>query len=171
VPFEAYASRRIGGAVLSGVETLSEKQAQIAARSQARRDRARSLALDGPADAADAAPLDPLRRLADIAVGVALGVMLDGATVYVSGDPSDATGTPYDRLEMAQLRARLRHLVDQLPEQERRVLHHHYYQHVPFEEIAREAGLTKGRISQIHHAALRRLRQLGTADGNVLLVT
>lgn len=169
VPFEAYASRRINGAVLSGVETLSEKQAQISARSQARKDRARSLARDGAPDAGP--PADPLQRLADIAVGLALGVMLEGATVYVNGDPSDSAGTPYDRVEIAELRARLRRLVDQLPEQERRVLHHHYYQQVPFDEIAREAGLTKGRISQIHHAALRRLRQLSAGDDNVLLVT
>jgi len=169
VPFEAYASRRISGAILSGVETLSEKQAQITARSQARKDRARSLAADGAPDAG--APADPLQRLADIAVGLALGVMLEGATVYVSGDPTDSARTPYDRVELAELRARLRRLVDQLPEQERRVLHHHYYQQVPFEEIARAAGLSKGRISQIHHAALRRLRQLSADDDSVLLVT
>ena len=169
VPFEAYASRRINGAVLSGVETLSEKQAQISARSQARKDRARSLAAD--AAPGTSAPADPLQRLADIAVGLALGVMLEGATVYVSGDPTDSSHTPYDRVEIAQLRARLRRLVDQLPEQERRVLHHHYYQQVPFEEIARTACLTKGRISQIHHSALRRLRQLSADDDNVLLVT
>jgi RNA polymerase sigma factor for flagellar operon FliA len=169
VTFEAFASRRINGAVLSGVETLSEKQAQISARSQARKDRARSLLKDGAPDAD--APPDPLQRLADIAVGLALGVMLEGAIVYVNGDPSDTSGTPYDRIEIAQLRARLRRLVDQLPEQERRVLHHHYYQQVSFDEIAREAGLSKGRISQIHHAALRRLRQLSAGDDTVLLVT
>ena len=169
VPFEAYASRRINGAVLTGVATLSEKHAQISARTQARKDRARSLIRDGAPETD--APIDPLQRLADIAVGLALGVMLEGAAVYVSGEPSDASGTPYDRIEIAQLRARLRRLVDQLPEQERRVLHHHYYQQVSFEEIARDAGLTKGRISQIHHAALRRLRQLSAEQDNVLLVT
>lgn len=169
VPFEAYASRRISGAVLSGVEALSEKQAQISARSQARKDRARSLADDAQDHAAG--PVDPLQRLADIAVGLALGVMLEGAVVYVSDDTPDPSGTPYDRVELAQLRAQLRRLVDRLPEAERRVLHRHYYQHVPFEEIARQSGLTKGRISQIHHAALRRLRQLSADDDDVLLVT
>lgn len=169
VRFEAFAGWRINGAILTGVETLSEKQAQISARTQARKDRARSLA-DGSAPAPDS-PLDPLQRLADIAVGLALGVMLDGATMYVSGDTTDSSGTPYDRVEIAQLRVRLRKLVDQLPEPERRVLHHHYYQQVPFDEIARAAGLSKGRISQIHHAALRRLRQLSADDDNVLLVT
>jgi len=169
VPFEAFASRRISGAVLTGVETLSEKQAQISARSQARKDRSRSLAVDAPPEAATSS--DPLQRLADIAVGLALGIMLEGGTVYVNGDPSDSAGTPYDRLEIAQLRVRLRRLVDLLPDAERRVLHHHYYQHVPFEEIARNAGLTKGRISQIHHSALRHLRQLSANDDNLLLVT
>ena len=169
VPFEAFASRRISGAVLTGVQTLSEKQAQISARSQARKDRARSLADDAPPEAA--ASSDPLQRLADIAVGIALGIMLEGVAVYVNGVPSDSAGTPYDRLEMSQLRAQLRRQVDQLPEAERRVLHHHYYQQLPFEEIARNAGLTKGRISQIHHSALRHLRQLSAGDDSLLLVT
>lgn len=169
IPFEAFAGPRIRGAVLNGVQTLSEKQSQISARVQARQDRARSLAIDG--EAGGMAPRDPLQRLADIAIGLAIGVMLDDRGLYTDGEPADPSGTPYDRLEAAQLRARLRKLVDGLPEAERRVLHQHYYQQVAFEEIARNCGLTKGRISQIHHGALRRLRQLSADAESVVLVT
>jgi RNA polymerase sigma factor FliA len=171
VAFEAFASHRIKGAVLNGVETLSEKQAQISTYLQARKDRARSLAEHGAG--ASTGPHDPLRRLADIVVGLAMGTMLEDADGNADGDAEavDPAGTPYDRLEIAQLRKRLRRLVDLLPEMDRRVLHHHYYQQVPFEEIARSSNLTKGRISQIHHAALSRLRQLSAADDSVLLVT
>ncbi|WP_457356464.1 sigma factor-like helix-turn-helix DNA-binding protein [Roseateles sp. P5_D6] len=47
---------------------------------------------------------------------------------------------------------------ERLPESERRVIVRHYFQQLPFDEIARGLGLTKGRISKLHHAGLRRLR-------------
>jgi RNA polymerase sigma factor for flagellar operon FliA len=34
----------------------------------------------------------------------------------------------------------------------------HYLQHVPFVEIAKMLGVTKGRISQLHKSAMARLR-------------
>ena len=85
--------------------------------------------------------------------------MLDETGMYV--DREGASGnSPYEHLELVQLRRRLSELVDQLPVQERRVIRSHYYQRLQFEEIARSMALTKGRISQIHHAGLRRLREL-----------
>jgi RNA polymerase sigma factor for flagellar operon FliA len=167
--FEAYASRRITGAVLDGAESLSEKQRQISTRLQARRDRARSLAEGGEAREEGAG--DALQRLADIAIGLAIGFMLDDSVMYLEGDPVDPGPTPYGRLEIAQLRARLATLVSRLPPAEERVIRHHYYQHQPFDEIARAGGLTKGRIAQIHHAALARLRRWSAEDDGVVIVT
>jgi RNA polymerase sigma factor for flagellar operon FliA len=169
VPFEAFASRRIMGAVLDGTESLSEKQRQISTRLQVRRDRSRSLA-EGIVRTGEKQP-DALRRLADIAIGLAVGFMLDDCAMYVDGDPADPAATPYERLEIAQLRARLGTLVAKLPAAEARVIRHHYYQHQPFDEIARACGLTKGRISQIHHAALARLRRWCAEQDGVVAVT
>jgi RNA polymerase sigma factor for flagellar operon FliA len=149
--------------VLDGVESLSEKQRQIATRTNIRRERAASLQ-DGTV-----AEATPLQRLADIAVGLAIGFVLEDAPLYVDGDPADPAATPYERLEMAQLRRRVLALVDELPDMERRVIRHHYLQQIPFEQIARSRGLTKGRISQIHRAALERLRHLCTADGATIV--
>ncbi len=164
VAFEAFASSRITGAILDGVESLSEKQRQIATRARARRERAASLR-------DDAASTPPLQRLADIAVGLAIGFMLESAAMYVDGETADAGGTPYERVEMDQLRRRVLELVEQLPDAERRVVRHHYLQQIPFEEVARSSGLTKGRISQIHRAALERLRRLLAAGDGTVLVT
>jgi len=170
IPFEAYAERRITGAILNGTESLSEKQRQIATRLTVRRERARSLQqAEGAPAASDTT--DPLQRLADIAVGLAIGFVLDDAASLAEAEKADTSATPYERLELAQLREQVDKLVDALPEVERRVIRHHYYQRIPFDEISRACNLSKGRISQIHHAAIERLRRLCAQAERVVLVT
>jgi len=164
--FETFASHRILGALLNGVETLSEKQQQIASRRRIRAERARHLA-DGAQIREARAATDVLHRLADVAVGLAIGYMLDNAGMYLDGEPSSGN-TPYEQVEMAELRQRMAMLVDELPAQERRVIRAHYFQNVQFEEVARTLELTKGRVSQIHHAALRRLRELHQRSGRLV---
>lgn len=161
--FETFASHRILGAILNGVETLSEKQQQIASRRRVRAERARHLA-EGERIRETRTTTDALHRLADVAVGLAIGYMLDNAGMYVEGEPSSGD-TPYEQVEMAELRQRMAMLVDHLPQQERRVIRSHYFQNLQFEEIARSLELTRGRVSQIHHAALRRLRELHLRSG------
>ena len=73
-------------------------------------------------------------------------------------------------LEMAQLRTRAAALVDYLPEVERQVIRHHYFQQVPFTAIAQALDVTNGRVSQIHHAALRRLRDWSSLADECVLV-
>lgn len=169
VQFEQYASQRITGAIFDGTESLSEVQRQISTRLAIHRERAKSLA-EGLGTRTEAAG-DALQRLADIAIGLAIGFMLEDAALYQGAESPDTAPTPYERVEIAQLRARLDRLVDELPDVERRVIRHHYYQHVPFEQIAAACGLTKGRISQIHLAALQRLRRLSAALPSVALAT
>lgn len=158
IRFETFASYRIEGAILNGVTSLSEYQRQVSVRRGLLAQRTESLAATQPDDP-QAAPQDPLERLAEMAIGLALGFALEDAALYVDGDrvgPDNA----YTRLELHQLRQQVAQLMQRLPETERLVLHRHYYQQVPFEETARVMGLTKGRVSQIHHAALKRLRHL-----------
>ncbi len=169
VPFEAYAEQRITGAVLNGAESLSEKQRQVATRVHLRRERARSLIEGAQAEQPEASAA--LRRFADIATSLALGLLLEDAAIVADVEKADPSATPYERLEVVQLRERVDKLVDELPDMERRVIRHHYYQHVPFDEIARASNLSKGRISQIHHAAVQRLRQLCAQADRVVLVT
>ena len=49
--------------------------------------------------------------------------------------------------------------LDELQGRERTVMELHYRQHVPFVEIAELLGVTKGRVSQIHRAAVARMRE------------
>jgi RNA polymerase sigma factor for flagellar operon FliA len=151
VRFETYAAYRIEGAILNGLPSYSELQRQLTVRRELAHERARSLR-QGVGDEGKSA----LERLADLAIGLALGFSLED-----DREPLDEPGEPdnaYTRVELAQWRRHLADLVKQLPDAEQRVIARHYLQQQPFDEIARGMGLTKGRISQIHHAALKRLR-------------
>jgi RNA polymerase sigma factor for flagellar operon FliA len=101
---------------------------------------------------------DLFQQLADVAVGLALGFVLDGAADQAEAEEA-APAHPYGAIEMAQLRARLQALMSTLPQRERLVIKYHYLNQVPFHQIADSMGISKGRVSQIHHNALALLRK------------
>jgi len=59
---------------------------------------------------------------------------------------------------VSEVRARLVRAIDDLGEQERVVTTFYYYEGLTLKEIGRALQLTEGRISQILHSALVRLR-------------
>jgi RNA polymerase sigma factor for flagellar operon FliA len=59
---------------------------------------------------------------------------------------------------MAEVRARLVRAIEGLGEQERVVITFYYYEGLTLREIGRVLDLTEGRISQILHSALVRLK-------------
>ena len=161
VQFRTFAARRMHGAILNGLERLTEKQQQIAARQRLRSERVQDIrALHSPAggDAPQGAE-QLLRFVSDVGIGLALCWMLDG-TGMVEGPEAAAHAPFYRSVAMRQLRDRLLHALDALPPQDRTVLRSHYLQEQPFDEIAAMLQLTKGRISQVHKQALQRLRVL-----------
>lgn len=153
VRFETFATYRVEGAILNGLPSYSELQRQLAVRREIERARVQSLSGHELAK-----PPSALERLADIAIGLALGFALEDAGL-AADDEATAPDNAYARLELIQLRHQLAGLTEQLPEAERRVIYRHYFQQQAFDEIAAGMHLTKGRISQIHHAALKRLRE------------
>jgi RNA polymerase sigma factor for flagellar operon FliA len=66
---------------------------------------------------------------------------------------------PASAAEVAEIRARLVRAIEGLGEQERVVTTFYYYEGLTLKEIGRVLHLTEGRISQILHSALVRLRQ------------
>lgn len=150
--FRTYASYRITGAILSGLESLSERARQLSLRRQLEQGRLHSIkAGDG------AEPEDTFSRLASIAVGLALGFVLEDAGMYRSEEGTYADNA-YEAIELRQLQRRLLKHVEELPERESMIIRHHYFQQIPFDEIATAIGLTKGRVSQLHRRALMMLR-------------
>lgn len=162
--FKTFASRRMHGAILNGLERLTEKQQQIALRMRLRQERMKEIksaartisAQDGAAGAAD----EPFRYLAEVGIGVALTFLLEGTGLVENDSLATAPASHYyGSLEYRQLQQRLRHFIGALTAQEQTVIRSHYLQDVPFQEIGTMLGVTKGRIAQIHRAALDKLRQ------------
>jgi RNA polymerase sigma factor for flagellar operon FliA len=164
VQFKTFAARRMHGSILSGIERITEKQQQIAAvrRLKAQRLRAaKSDAMASLAEGSDATGPDLLSFLAEVGIGLALGVLLEGTAMLDCDAMGQATDPDvlYQQVELRQLRQRISALVKRLSDQQRTVLHDHYFLDTSFEAIARKMKLSNGRISQIHRQALDNLRR------------
>ncbi|HYF19763.1 MAG TPA: sigma-70 family RNA polymerase sigma factor [Ramlibacter sp.] len=162
--FRTFAARRMHGAILDGLERLTEKQQQVAALQRLRSQRlaaVREMAQERAADAAGQAE-QLLRFVSEAGLGLAIAWMLEGTGMV--DDPHSAETIPFYRsAELRQLRERLHVLVEGLPAQQRTVIRYHYLQGMPFDRIADMLRLTKGRISQVHKQALLALRVAFTA--------
>ena len=165
VQFKTFAARRMHGAILDGIERLTEKQQQIAVRQRLHRERVGSLkrrADRDPQAATSRHEGDELfRYLADVGIGLAICRLLEGTGMVDNTTGSvDAPGPDahYAPVEMLQLQRRLLHFVDGLGVQQRTVIRYHYLQEHSFEDIAALLSVTRGRVSQIHRQALMTLR-------------
>ncbi len=151
IPFGAFARRRILGSISDGAASMNEINAQHGYRRRAEGERLRSIA-DGASGA------DPLRALADLAAGLAIGLMLEGTNLVEPEDGADHRPNAYESLAWRQLQAQLAREIERLPEREGAIIRHHYENGVSFTHIAELLGLSKGRVSQLHANALARLR-------------
>ena len=162
--FRTYAARRMRGTVLDGLVRLTEREQQMSVRRRLLAERTDSIAHPQPEDPPSGPARernDLFRYLAEVGVGLALGFMLED-TGLVDGDEARSTGSDpaYHAVELRQTKQQLLALVRQLPPSERRIIQLHYVQGQAFDDIARDLGVTKGRVSQIHKKALGTLRAL-----------
>lgn len=172
VSFKAFASHRIRGAILNGLEKQTEKNQQIAAQQRLRKDRIDSLKAEAKSSMAEKVTTSSgndarslLAYMADVGIGLALGVMLEGTRMLVAEEDTEAStvASPevgyFRRREALQLQEALRNAIEKLEQSEQRVIRYHYQQDLAFEEISRLLGVSRSRISQIHRKALLGLRQ------------
>lgn len=156
--FAAYASKRVYGAIVDGINRSSDLRAQLSAARDIRAERIRSID--------SGSQRDRLSRLVDVAIGLAIGLMLEDTGMFV-----DETSEPvrdYTSNDLEILCDQFKRIVSDLPGKHGDVIRHHYYQDIPFTEIATLLGVSKARISQLHAEGLRairnRLNQLGLVD-------
>ncbi len=171
VPFDAFARRRIQGAMLDSLRAMDwapralrklrrEVDATIA---RLRSELAREPEHDEIARALDVSGeeydrmLDQLRS-AELASIRQASVDADGqSTLDVAVDASE---TPYARLERLELRSRLAAGIEQLPERERQILALYHEEGLTLAEIARVIGVGESRVSQLRTQAIARLRSI-----------
>ena len=153
-PFRAFAKPRIAGCVRDGFARSDEFEAQWASRRRQERERLRSLKARQTAEQDD-----PIETLGAIAACLAIGLMLDGTRLMGDDDAPDPAPSAYDSLAWRQTQAALQREVGRLSKSEASVIRQHYANGLAFTQIAELMGLSRGRISQIHSAALAKLRK------------
>jgi len=141
VEFRAYARPRVRGAVFNGIRAMLQE------RGMSTDDRRHAERLEHLHDD-DRTPFD---SVVDAVVGLGIGFLLEHAA-------ADAGADAYAYARRDQTHARLKAAVGRLPTRLQSLVTAHYFEHVPFCEIADAEGVTKGRISQLHREALTRLR-------------
>lgn len=164
VLFKTFAARRMHGSILNGIEQLTEKQQQIAARQRLAAQQRFAIKSTGYRN--DEAGLPKLRDseqvrhfTSEVGLAFALAWTLEGTGMFQSTEAYE-TLPFYRSVELEQIRQHILDLVNSLPEQEKRVIRSHYFQEVAFVEIATSMQLTRGRISQIHKQGLTRLAEI-----------
>jgi len=169
VPFDAFARRRIHGAMLDSLRGLDWAPRSLrklrrnvdAVIGQLRHDLQRepeeaeiAAALD-VSEAEYAKMLDQLRS-AELATVRQAAVTPDGhSTLDVAVDPGEGAHERMERLEMREL---LAGAIMELPERERQILALYYEEELTLAEIGKVIGVGESRVSQLRTQAIARLR-------------
>ncbi len=155
VPFRYFCGRRIMGSILNGVAAHSEVNRQVTVRNRMMRDRMASLRPDTPDGGT---VIETLDRLGEIAIGLAVGFMLEESGSHMAAEPGLASNG-YDTLAWKQMTTLLANELDRLPAREQDIVRLHYCEGLSFEQLGTMFGVTKGRISQLHKAAIALMRK------------
>jgi RNA polymerase sigma factor for flagellar operon FliA len=169
VPFDAFARRRIQGAMLDalrGLDWAPRSLRKLRRSVDATMGQLRHALMREPLEAEIAAALnvseaeyakmlDQLRS-AELATIRQASVAPDGQTTLdVAIDPSEGA---LARLERLELRGQLASAVLELPERERQILALYYEEELTLAEIGQVIGVGESRVSQLRTQAIARLR-------------
>ena len=172
VPFDAFARRRVQGAMLDSLRDLDWAPRSLrrmrrdvdaavvsARRKLGREPQEAEIATElGLSVAHYQKTLDQLRTL-DVGAIRSLDAPSEDGTLRIElcVDPSEGV---FSQLERKELRAHLVRAIDQLPERERQILALYFEEELTLAEIGQVIGVTESRVSQLRTLALSRLRTL-----------
>ena len=173
VPFDAFARRRIHGAMLDALRDLDWAPRSVrkmgrtmdGTLARLRHELGREPEEKEVAGALNVSEteygriLDQLKT-AELAV-IRQATAEDGtSSLEVAIDPGEG---PYQRLERQELRELLAEAITELPERERHILALYYHEELTLAEIGEVIGVGESRVSQLRTQAIGRLRsQLAT---------
>ena len=153
VPFKYFAKHRIVGSISDGMKSASEKNAQYFQIERA--SEARMVSLIGETSISD----NPLEKLTEIVVGLAVGYVMDEVKSLEVEAIADSQPNAYQSLAWRELILAVKKAIKTLPGKESFVIDGHYLKGLAFLQIANLLKLTKGRVSQIHKSGIQRLRK------------
>lgn len=165
VPFRLYANYRVRGAILDGVRKMAALPRRAHERLRAL-EAAASFNEGALEDLQASAPPGAKQQqgervlgdhLAAMATAMAVGLLAQTVPDAEGRTSIDPAGTPEDALGRAELLHAVRSAIEELPKDEGDLLRRHYFEGRPFEELARELGLSKSWVSRLHTRAVKRL--------------
>jgi RNA polymerase sigma factor for flagellar operon FliA len=154
--FLTFAHYRIKGAIYDGLRKMGVLKGQAAAFERAN---AYLTNLSDRAAGGGGSLDDDVREISTAVTGLAMvfATSLEGTEgLQVSDDAVPAD----ERLELEQLRRRVRAAIEKLPEKERKLLQSYYFENRTLEEAGKEIGQSKSWASRLHARAVERLKQL-----------
>ena len=176
VQFKSYAQFRVRGAILDSLRMLDWSPRELRRKGRAVEEAIRALTQRfgrAPQEQEIATELsvglDEYQRLLGELKGLEIGSLHiersedsgDEELAYIPGSPEE---DPLFLCMKGEMRQRLVEAIDDLPEKERMVLTLYYYEELTMKEIGLTLGVVESRVSQIHSAAVVRLRAaLGVA--------
>jgi RNA polymerase sigma factor for flagellar operon FliA len=171
VPFRRWANVRIKGAMIDGIRAWGNLPRRVYRELRGLEAGDRMLwAYDeedsaSPTTTPEQADGRLTSYLAGIATAIAVGTMVAAPRENISPEGGDVT--PEDLLADAEMLARVKEVVAQLPHQERTLVERHYFGGEQLDEAAASLGLSKSWGSRLHARAIeaiaRALRRSGDA--------
>ena len=163
IPFEAYATFRVRGAVLDAVRgmALPRRTYERMRAADAATRFSEGLIEHTFIPKTGAAPPSMGHRLAEtmaaMSTAVALGVIAD-VTPQEEGELVGIEHSdPEQKLSNAQLKALVLRFVDELPHEEAELVRRHYLEDERFDKVAEDLKISKSWASRLHSRAIARL--------------
>lgn len=145
VPFEAYAFKRIKGAVIDGLpKEKVDQSSTISETDEPLEDSVTHLTIDG----------SEFDQFIDAVIDIAFAKFLDISSqrsTQFAEDPLNAYIAHREEEKMNQA-------IGMLPTELRFIVNSHYNHFLTFTQISENVGLSKARVSQLHKEALKKLR-------------
>lgn len=170
VQFKSYAQFRIRGAILDSLRVLDWSPRELRRKGRAVQEAIQALTRTlrrTPTEPEIARELNLGLNEYQLLLGQLKGLEIGSLNLehtedsgedqlaYVAGSPED---DPLFRCLKGEMRQRLVDAIEELPEKERMVLTLYYYEELTMKEIGLTLGVVESRVSQIHSAAVLRLR-------------
>ncbi|MBW4037393.1 MAG: FliA/WhiG family RNA polymerase sigma factor [Acidobacteria bacterium] len=170
VQFKSYAQFRIRGAILDSLRVMDWGPRELRRKGRAVQDAIQALTRmlhRAPAEQEIADEMGMGLAEYQLLLGDLKGLEIGSLNLDHSEDSDEeelayvagpAEESPLFLCLQGETRQRLLEAVEELPEKERMVLTLYYYEELTMKEIGLALGVVESRVSQIHSAALRRLR-------------
>ena len=170
VQFKSYAQFRVRGAILDSLRTLDWSPRELRRKGRAIEEAVRAVTqrtgrAPGEQEIADEmqVSLKSYQQTLGDLKGLEIGSLQmertedsgDDELAYIPGAPED---DPLFRCLKGETKQHVADAIAELPERERMVLTLYYYEELTMKEIGQAMGVVESRVSQIHTAAVARMR-------------